>query len=216
MTRSTMNEAGPVRELVGPMRLTSAKATVRTLPGSRISALEQRLEVPLPQQIEKLALEEAPAVAMLRQVHTSVAVDLEDNRPVLANGNVPSLAKIASEEFRRLAENHLPERLPVGYPESDELSTGVRMGHVHHLTMSGRPEDHPLDATCGNVDAGGPVADLAALEVVHDRTSPSDLPHRPEHRRALLHPQHMDAEARDGVARDGSDVARSEERRVGK
>ena len=109
-----MNEAGPVRELVGPMRFTSAKATVLILLGSRGSALEQRLEVPLTQEIEDLALEETPAVGMLQQVHTYEVVDLDQNRPVLANGNVPTLAKVAREELRRLAENHLPDRLPVG------------------------------------------------------------------------------------------------------
>src|SRR5262245_36039828 len=91
-----------VRELVGPMRFTSAKATILTRPGSRGSAPQQRLEIPLPQQIEELALEEAPAVGMLRQVHTSEAVDLDQNRPVSANGNVPSLAKVAWKELRRL------------------------------------------------------------------------------------------------------------------
>src|SRR5262249_13410552 len=72
--------------------------------------------------------------------------------------------------------------------------------------------NHPLDPARRNVDAGEQAAALAVLEVVHDSTSPGDLPDRPEHRRALSQPQHVDAEARDGIARDGRDVAVRAER----
>ena len=101
-----------LRELVRPVRLPSAMATIRARPRVRVSAFQQRFEVPLAQKIEKLALEEASTVRMLRQVNVSEPVDLEHDRPVRANGNVPCLTKEARKELRRLT-NHLPHRLPV-------------------------------------------------------------------------------------------------------